>query len=33
MFVIAGPRSPALLINVLVGIELHVDWHSFRIVR
>jgi cyclohexanone monooxygenase len=26
MFVIAGPGSPALLINVLVGIELHVDW-------
>jgi cation diffusion facilitator CzcD-associated flavoprotein CzcO len=26
MFVIAGPGSPALLINVLVGIEVHVDW-------
>ena len=26
MFVIAGPGSPALLINVLVGIELHIDW-------
>jgi cation diffusion facilitator CzcD-associated flavoprotein CzcO len=26
MFVIAGAGSPALLINVLVGIELHVDW-------
>jgi cation diffusion facilitator CzcD-associated flavoprotein CzcO len=26
MFVLAGPGSPALLINVLVGIELHVDW-------
>ncbi len=26
MLVIAGPGSPALLINVLVGIELHVDW-------
>jgi cation diffusion facilitator CzcD-associated flavoprotein CzcO len=26
LFVIAGPGSPALLINVLVGIELHVDW-------
>jgi cation diffusion facilitator CzcD-associated flavoprotein CzcO len=26
MFVIAGPGSPGLLINVLVGIELHVDW-------
>lgn len=26
MFIIAGPGSPALLINVLVGIELHVDW-------
>lgn len=26
MFVLAGPGSPALLINVLVGIELHIDW-------
>jgi cation diffusion facilitator CzcD-associated flavoprotein CzcO len=26
MFILAGPGSPALLINVLVGIELHVDW-------
>jgi cyclohexanone monooxygenase len=26
MFVIAGPGSPGLLINLLVGIELHVDW-------
>jgi cation diffusion facilitator CzcD-associated flavoprotein CzcO len=26
MFFIAGPGSPALLINVLVGIEQHVDW-------
>ncbi|WP_019877549.1 flavin-containing monooxygenase [Sporichthya polymorpha] len=26
MFAVAGPGSPGLLINVLVGIELHVDW-------
>jgi len=26
MFTIAGPGSPGLLINVLVGIEQHVDW-------
>ncbi len=32
MFVIAGPGSPALLINVLVGIELHVDWLA-RLIR
>lgn len=30
MFVIAGPGSLALLINVLVGIELHVDWLATR---
>lgn len=26
MFIIAGPGSPGLLVNVLVGIEQHVDW-------
>ncbi len=26
MFVVAGPQSPSLLINVLVGIEQHADW-------
>ncbi|MGQ0624687.1 MAG: flavin-containing monooxygenase [Sporichthyaceae bacterium] len=26
MFTVAGPGSPGLLINVLVGIEEHVDW-------
>jgi cyclohexanone monooxygenase len=26
MFVVAGPGSPALLANVMVSIEMHVDW-------
>ena len=26
MFVVAGPQSPSLLINVLLGIEQHADW-------